>query len=215
MRTRLLFMVVVVCLGMAPRAVSADGGSGGSKLSFENRGEKTVAFTTTLGINPFIVGGLTGAFLLDGFNNAEVSFYSSATNAAGTSRLVANTVALNWRHYFGNSFNMRVGAAQRNLRINYKHEGVDGVKYGGVMAYVSSGGIYTSIGNQWQFGGGFTLGCDWVGFYIPVTQTSDVELKGRTEGLTDVQRTSIIDDAEELNDEVDLLITFLNIGVAF
>lgn len=94
-------------------------------------------------------------------------------------------IHVDYKVFFGNSFYARFGAAYRNI----------GAKVGSdEVLSVSSYGPDLAIGNQWQWES-FTLGCDWLGSFFPVTVTKN---SFSDSSLNEADKKSLKDSGEKL-----------------
>ncbi len=75
-----------------------------------------------------------------------------------------NSVGLSYKHFTANTFYFRAGADYRTVDYSYlsSSNSSNQYKFKGESVTASF-----SIGNQWQWEN-FTLGCDWVGYSLPV-----------------------------------------------
>lgn len=92
-----------------------------------------------------------------------------------TFQAYSTTVALYMKRYVGNSFYFELGLAahERNVRTkeytyDFRPNGSFGAVYYDEESYTQKdAGLQFGIGNQWQWEH-FTLGCEWVGAYVPL-----------------------------------------------
>ncbi len=115
--------------------------------------------------------------------------------------VTATNFAVRYKSFLGNSFYWRVGPGLRQYQIKDRlgsifsdREELDST--GTVLSF----GADVGIGNQWQFET-FTLGCDWVGYYFPVSVLSKrydapenakpEDIKSSEDELTDLVRLAI------------------------
>lgn len=95
---------------------------------------------------------------------------TSSTGTYGRVRdLSATSLGLHYKHFSGNSFYFRVGADYRTLKYKSTFTNLDQSR--DITSFDGdSVAMNLQIGNQWQWES-FTLGCDWVGYSLPVTST--------------------------------------------
>jgi hypothetical protein len=95
-----------------------------------------------------------------------------------TFQAYSTTAALYIKRYAGNSFYFELGAAahERNVRTkdytyDFRSDGSFGAVYYDEEDYRKQDiGLQLGLGNQWQWEH-FTLGCEWVGAYVPIQAT--------------------------------------------
>ena len=88
----------------------------------------------------------------------------------------AYSAGVHYKHFIANSFYFRVGGDYR--QVNYRYT----LRNFSNPAIIESQNTFTGnsvtasvlIGNQWQWDN-FTLGCDWIGYALPVTSSIDSE----------------------------------------
>lgn len=119
---------------------------------------------------------------------------------------------VHWRHWFSPSFNATGGIAQLTLQAEGNLASLIGSQDTPVNISAQSRGFTAALGNRWNFGS-FTLGCDWLGIYIPA-QINDFNLT--------VNSSANPDDADFVDKEMRRLaespvLTYLRlaIGVVF
>ncbi|MEI6833103.1 MAG: hypothetical protein WCL28_03845 [bacterium] len=135
----------------------------------------------------------------------------------GVIKLNGNGTAfsLTARYFLGNSFNVLTGLGYRaaTVKIDIEH-----IVLGQVAGdfKVQSATIPLFIGNQWTWPGGFTLGVDWIGAWIPISGETQVSFKGDLpqkdmEELTDL----FMDAGDGLAKKTSLTLFLTSIGWAF
>ncbi len=154
------------------------------RLSEDNRKEKSFAMAGRLGaMGPSSAGfGIEayklidgnmqiGGTLMSGSGSSASDIQAKSKNFSFVSKadITSTLVAAQARWFFSNSFEggALAGIATNKIdyEIGYSSQPVAGtVKSTSVVA----GGF---IGNHWTFDSGFTIGCDWVGFMVPLASS--------------------------------------------
>lgn len=135
----------------------------------------------------------------------------------GVIKLTGNgtSFSLNARYFLGNSFNVLTGLGYRAATVKIDIEHISLGQVAGDFK-VQSATIPLFIGNQWTWPGGFTLGVDWIGAWIPISGETQVSLKGDLpqkdlEELTDL----FMDAGDGLGKKTSLTLLLTSIGWAF
>ena len=183
------------------------------KNSTENRKGKTAVVLAEIGLVDLLhsgVGAQVGYFLSPklmleaDYLHASFSFLGYQSNV--------NVATVRTKLFVGNSFYVQGGLGIRNL------ESVDdSLSLFGTDSYNST---FTSsylvgeigIGNRWQFSA-FTIGCDWVGYLVPVAKLSSSEKFSGT-----VSETTKADDRQTFDKQSEngnLLLVRFHLGWAF
>lgn len=129
------------------------------------------SFTSTLGIqggkfidrNSLILVELTSGTL----STPETA--GSSVKLGSIYDVKSTSIGVHYKHFLGNSFYVRFGGDYRTLKYDYKYSSIgfsDDTRY---FEGTSIAGNF-QIGNQWQWEN-FTLGCDWVGLSLPVSNS--------------------------------------------
>lgn len=83
---------------------------------------------------------------------------------SGNYDIKAYSAGVHYKQFVGNSFYFNAGLDYR--KIDYKYESYNNSNTETFIG--ESSGISAAIGNQWVFNR-FTIGCDWVGFFTPLS----------------------------------------------
>jgi hypothetical protein len=150
--------------------------------SENNRMNKTYIFDAQLlGSGPNVISsqGLSAGYFLN--RNMIVSIEATTgtrdndsflfSTSSDSYNIRGNSVGVHFKHFVGNSFYYRTGIDYRSLKYKYDytssfspannvHRSFDGKSFGVTFA----------IGNQWQFEN-FNIGCDWIGFTVPLSKS--------------------------------------------
>ncbi|RZA26955.1 MAG: hypothetical protein EOP10_01905 [Proteobacteria bacterium] len=104
------------------------------------------------------------------------------------------------KSFWGNSFFTHVGLSSRSYNLDYSsyklNDNFEVENQYVISAKPKSIGANIAIGNQWQWSH-FTLGCEWVGLFIPFSTTG-------TE-FTDPDANTDYSRVEEINSDIDEL----------
>lgn len=178
-------------------------GSQGNELPYgssaANRQNKTFSLTgEPIGFAPLPVYGIAAGYYLTPNQILEVSYAQGEIDLLITT--INNSMAsLHLKSFWSNSFYTNLGVAQRTLGYSFLISEVDSngnftARNQEFLANNSAFGVDFSIGNRWQWNT-FSLGCDWVGFFLPVAVT----------GETTIQANSSYDpqDIEDANKDMD------------
>jgi hypothetical protein len=164
-----------------------------------NRQNKTFSITAEpIGFAPLPVFGAAAAYYLTPNQLLEVSYAQGEIDLLIT-KINNSLASLHLKSFWGNSFYTNLGVAQRTLGYSFLISEIDNngnftTRSREFLANNSAFGVDFSIGNRWQWGT-FSLGCDWVGIFLPVAVT----------GETTVEANSSYDpqDIEEANRDMD------------
>ncbi len=186
---------------------------GGSRKSFQNRAESNVQLLfKPIGFYEYGGSGASVGYVFDSYNVAEFSYFRTVSAWEDNPAYISNYVDGTWRHFFGNSFNMRLGLTYRRKQIDYLRRDLHDENYD-VRIKKGTLGTNFSIGHQWQLGK-FLIGCDWVGFYLPLVDTGEGRLSGDTDTLSPSTKKELRHDADKVNLYPSMLIVALHLGMA-
>lgn len=110
--------------------------------------------------------------------NGQVSDPAGHSSTSDTVAMFEYLVAGQARWFFGNSFALGAMAGYQSSQVSYgvgpsrPTSNVDGSIKGEALI------IGGSIGNHWTYGNGFTIGCDWLGFMVPLVKKVSVGSRG-------------------------------------
>ncbi len=145
--------------------------------SAENRQGKMLHIVAEAGlaIAPFAQEGLGVGYYISPDLVVEGSYVAGSSSFAGF-EVTTSMLEVRAKYFIGNSFYAIGGLGQRSIGINAE---LDASSAGGdkVNAKVStaSTGLSLGIGNHWQWSG-FTLGCQWIGYFMPLSSSGDTDL---------------------------------------
>jgi hypothetical protein len=141
-----------------------------------NRLGKTFTATVQLwgaGPTSALTQGLAAGYFLDRNTilSLEVTNNGSNSHFQGSGYdLEATSVGLHLKRFVGNSFYLKLGIDQRQVKSKYNwnyssefSEASEVREFEGQSTAASF-----AIGNQWQWSG-FTMGCDWFGLVLPIS----------------------------------------------
>ena len=119
-----------------------------------------------------------GLQVLMGSKTVNYSSTDQASTVSGNAKIQGTVGYVYGRYFFGNSFNMMTGLGVRSASIKYILEesslklAVDG------KIDIQSIALPVFIGNRWTFKSGFTIGCDWIGAFVPLSGSAKSSLSG-------------------------------------
>ncbi len=149
-------------------------------LSETNRGNRTAyAALEAIGLTALPVSGVRAAYC---FTHDLIGEAGSATGSVsmGDWKYDKKILSVKAKYFFANSFYVDAGLGMEIWNTSYRvvndGSGADSQK---LTADLSNVGVEFHIGNQWQWDG-FTLGCDWIGGFAAVSNSSSF---GSAEGL--------------------------------
>ncbi|UYL10212.1 hypothetical protein B9G69_006420 [Bdellovibrio sp. SKB1291214] len=118
-----------------------------------------------------------------------------------------NSVAINIKHFTGNTFYVKGGLGYRTIDYSYNYEDTvaDAYNFQGNVLYTN-----VLIGNQWQWSN-FTLGCDWFGASIPLASN----VTGQSIDTTSSYTQGDLKDKKSRLDQVQYQLLRLYVGASF
>ena len=108
------------------------------------------------------------------------------------------------RFFPGNTFSATIGLGYRGASAEYAIQDTSGHEIDGKLS-ISSIVIPIAVGNHWTWRNGFTLGCDWIAAFVPLSGSSKSTLSG---SLTDADAKTLNDDFVSLGDKLAKQTTF-------
>ena len=147
--------------------------------SAQNRVSKKFSLYLESAGGTYTGGGLAGAYFLN--SNSMIVVDANGYSNSLTDELVnaisgirdevsGSSIGVHYKHFFGNSFFVRVGAEQREVTMKRTYEPGLFVWFpdnGHSSFKGTSTNAVLGIGNDWQWDN-FTLGFDWIRFYSPI-----------------------------------------------
>ena len=178
-------IALVLFLLPAPNLHAVEGASEPAKKKASSReNRESLRFSIMPGIGaayfpvPAPAVSLTGAIGLDGQRWIELQLTRvTGVEFYGVEQLeiFANTLALKYKTYPGNSFYFDGGFGLRTIVA--KHEGIFRLGKSRFEQQINTTGLIVGIGNRWQWSH-FTLGCSWVEAFLPISQASTTKNVG-------------------------------------
>lgn len=145
--------------------------------SADNRQGKmaSVVLEEGFAIAPLPTSGFGASYFVTPDLLAELSYVSGEFKLADIS-ISGSLLELRAQYFIGNSFYVIGGFGQRKIGFDAK---LDASAAGGnkipVSVETTSTGLSLGVGNHWQWGG-FTLGCQWLGYFLPLSSSGDTDL---------------------------------------
>lgn len=155
--------------------------------------------------------GLAGGYYLDSNSIVEGSYVSGSTDILFL-KVKATLVEARYKKFWGNSFYTNLGVGYRTIEIGASLAPLTGSKDIDSSLSVSSIGASVGIGNRWQWES-FTIGCDWIGTFIPLTTTGETKVNEPSADASDIKRTE--KEAEDLGKASSGQILRFYLGVSF
>jgi hypothetical protein len=90
---------------------------------------------------------------------------------------IGTVFSLHARYFLGNSFNILSGIGYRAATVKGDIEHISFGSFKGELRFQSVI-VPLFVGNQWTWPGGFTLGVDWIGAWIPLSGQTQVSMTG-------------------------------------
>ncbi len=147
-------------------------GTAHAQESAANRKDKTASVTIeAIGFTLMPVSGIRAGYFITPDLTAEVAY---ATGGAKILDFEADKTVIEAKAkwFIGNSFYVDGGLANESWKVQYSVlTSSTGTGTETLNGSVSSTGLSLHVGNQWQWSG-FTLGCDWVGYFLALSTTS-------------------------------------------
>jgi hypothetical protein len=135
-----------------------------------------------------------GAAFLTGSYSQSLSETSGSNTARATLNGTGMAAYGTARYFVGNSFNVLSGVGYRKATLDYTISDSLGTKVDGKID-IASIVVPVFIGNSWSWDGGFSLGVDWIGAYVPLSGSSKGSIKGNLSSST---LTSLNDDLVDM-----------------
>ncbi len=115
-------------------------------------------------------GGSLGYYITPD-NIMEISHVEGRWNVT---REKTKFTSIRLKTFWGNSFYSNLGLAARSeAYTSYPNIYYESTYYDGVVVRENALGVDFAIGNRWQWEN-FTMGCDWVGFFSPMSKNLKV-----------------------------------------
>jgi hypothetical protein len=146
-----------VCLGADNRANRED--------------KKAYAAWEAIGMTMTPVSGLRAGYFINPDVAAEISYGSSKTTI-GDFESKKSIIEGKAKYFFGDTFYTDGGITYENFDVKYSvYKSGQTIERENLNGSVSNVGLNAHIGNQWQWPG-FTLGCDWIGYFASLSSSS-------------------------------------------
>jgi hypothetical protein len=152
----LLLCLTALFTEQAPAASSAD-----------TRGEKfLLLYVDPVGFSPYFGQGIAGGLILTRSLVLEAGATHSRSCASQECQFETVLQEARVKFFPGNSFYLNAGVARERAVWNHRVAWGHAEDNADFIADVETVGGVFAIGNMWQHAG-FTIGCDWFGFYVP------------------------------------------------
>lgn len=197
--------------------------------SFDLRAKKNIFLGPRVG---FLVGTMLGVgaesgyqpnsnlqFGLDfGYGKKNLDAEDDGSNTIKTTQFEISAMMLTGfaRYFFGNSFYLGMGAGMRNIQYILAMEDSQGSRLK-IEGSANSAVISPHLGNVWAFDNGFYLGCEWLGYSIPLTSSASSTTE--TSGTLSITLESLAKINQALAEEIGKVPSFrflmVHLGVSF
>ena len=139
--------------------------------SAENRSNKNFAVEAATGhLYGKLSAGAHLVYFLRSKTTLDLNYTASKADYAAKYGNEIRFLGLGIRHFLGNSFNIRGGLGYLEARrnVSYWKRGSRDIGLVNVENDELIGEL--TLGNQWSFGSGMTIGFDWLGYYGSLTK---------------------------------------------
>ena len=127
-----------------------------------------------IGFTPLASSGLGAGWYINPDMILDAA-YTRGKESVFDISVVADTAAVRFKKFEGNSFYWRLGILYRTISFDASILAATlGASNVTVKGSAYSLGPELAIGNQWQWSN-FTMGCDWIGYFTPVVSNSTVD----------------------------------------
>ena len=157
-----------------------------------------------------------GVHYLTGSKSISYESSDNGSKVTGSAKAQGSAGYAYGRYFFGNSFNMMAGLGMRNATIDYTiEESSLNLKLKGKIE-IQSIAVPVFIGNRWTFSSGFTIGCDWVGAFIPLSGKAKSSLDGNLSSSTIAEiNEKFVSMGDDLAHKTSITLLLTSIGWAF
>ncbi len=144
-------------------------------LGADNRGnrqgKRAYAAWEAIGMTMTPVSGVRAGYFFNPDIAGEVS-YGSSTATIGSFESKKSIIEGKAKYFFGDTFYTDGGITYENFDVKYSVlKSGQSIDRENLSGNISNLGLNAHIGNQWQWPG-FTIGCDWIGYFLSVSSSS-------------------------------------------
>jgi hypothetical protein len=144
-------------------------------LGADNRANRSnkhaYAAWEAIGMTMTPVSGVRAGYFVNTDAAAEVS-YGSSTTTIGDFESKKSIIEAKAKYFFGDTFYTDGGLTYENFDVKYTvNRSGQSFERERLNGNISNVGLNAHIGNQWQWPG-FTLGCDWIGYFASLSSKS-------------------------------------------
>jgi hypothetical protein len=164
-----------------------------------------------LGIGGIPTSGAAVGYYFNSRTLAELSYVSGSEDILFIK--VKGTLAeARLKRFWGNSFYANLGVGYRTIAFDATLKPLTGTDDFGASAKVSSIGGSLGIGNRWQWET-FTMGCDWVGYFIPAISNGSTTVN--VSGADESDKKDFDDETRRLGHAPSSQLLRFYLGVSF
>lgn len=156
--------------------------------------------------------GLSGGYYLSPDQILEASYVRGSISYLSVIEIFSSMYTIRLKKFWGNSFYTNFGAGTREIGAGIDLKALTGDSTLLAKQSATSAGIELAIGNRWQYDT-FTIGCDWIGFFAPLTKLSYVDEMPAGADPADAAKQKDAFDKIALTGNLELLRFYL--GVSF
>lgn len=141
------------------------------------------------------------------------SRYNYSSSYGSDYKFDTTSVGVHYKKFVSNSFYVKLGGDYRTADYSYKYRSSLGSNYDTDRSFKgTSTAITFQIGNQWQWEN-FTIGCDWVGYTMPVlSNISSENVTSPSDYAYDLKRNQEEQDTLVKNGHLNLLRFYLGLS---
>jgi hypothetical protein len=143
-----------------------------------HRENKVASAVVELGFGAALTIGTGGAvgYYLTPNSLLELSYVAGSSDYLFIA-IESALAELRWKKFWGNSFYTNLGLGYRDIGLKADLDLFNdpGSKINRTLG-AQSLGVNLALGNRWQWEN-FTIGCDWLGLFVPISSTGDSEIK--------------------------------------
>lgn len=160
------------------KKMMGDDGKKMVKLSVDNRiGKKAFAAIELAGFTPNLGFGLRGGYFISPDSIIGLSYLNGSFDTK-TQSYNKSLFEVTYKRFFTNSLYLDAGFGYQKWTVDYKvTDNSNSATENASTATLTNFGLVLHVGNQWQWRA-FTVGCDWAGYFQPLTSTEKFASSG-------------------------------------
>lgn len=203
--------LLTTALFLIPFSDAAFGQASDTSSKTNRAGKNAYAAYDVIGLTLMPVSGARFGYFINQDLVAEAGF-STGGASIGDFKADKKIIELKAKKFFGNSFYIDGGLGYETWDVRYPVAISDTLtETRKLKGNVQNTGLEFHIGNQWQWGG-FTLGCDWVGYFLSLSSSTSFKSDA---GVSDQKKKEEEKDVKETFAGSSAHVTRLYLGWAF